>query len=192
MSARQPLLAVELTLVASELISREERSITRPVNTREKIDLARFPSAKRVDRIISFLSYLTATLVIPAAAFRHLRSTSWLLSSLYQYAVVTGGIGELIRRNRRKDFGDGCNRPVSRYRMTYTVPAFYRTSVRTRRVHRRGLTFQMASDIFFSSRRHLYRDEICVFLRSSSNHVLGKFLNTTHTPIRYFSYLFYT
>lgn len=64
-----------------------------------------------VDRIISLLSYLTATLVIPATAFRHLRSTSWLLSSLYQYAVATGGIGELIRRNRRKDFGGGFNRP---------------------------------------------------------------------------------
>lgn len=132
-----------------------------------------FP-VRGVDRIISLLSYLTATLVIPATAFRHLRSTSWLLSTLYQYAVATGGIGELIRRNRRKDFGGGFNRFVPRYRMTYTAPAFYRTSVWTRRVHRRGLTLQMANDIFSVL--------VDIYIRIK----LAFSCVTTHTLIQYF------
>lgn len=155
MSVRQPLLAVELTLVASQLISREELDRILDHSACKYAGKDR-PSWRGLPVREAWGSHNFAPVVSNSYPCHPRHRVPPPTVNLVAFivavpicAVATGGIGELIRRNRRKDFGGGFNRPVSRYRMTYAAPAFYRTSVRTRRVDRRGLTLQTANEIFF-------------------------------------------
>lgn len=65
--------------------------------------------------------------------------------------------GELIRRNKKKDFGRRYNRLASRYCMTYSCNTLSHFCANTSRQNRCGLTLQMA-DVF------LLRANICMWI----------------------------